>query len=233
MGASLCEFCPTMNPLESDSPLIVYVDIKSPYAFVAIAPTLALETRHGVTFDWRPCTLDIASYAGSARKEEGKVVESSRSSSAWRSIKYSYMDARRYARRQQLDLYGTEKIWDSSMANIGILWVLQQDRQRLASYFNVVYSSFWRRELDIEDVSVVCECIEKAGVSASGFDSFQQGEGRLRHDDLQRRLLASGIYGVPTYVIEGRPFFGREHLPYIDWCLSGRRGQAPDIAYPI
>ena len=28
-----------MNVLQSDAPLIVYVDVKSPYAFVAIRPT--------------------------------------------------------------------------------------------------------------------------------------------------------------------------------------------------
>ena len=34
-----------MQAIESTSPLIVYIDIKSPYAFVAIKPILALEAR--------------------------------------------------------------------------------------------------------------------------------------------------------------------------------------------
>ena len=98
-----------MNALESDAPLIVYVDIKSPYAFIAIAPTLALETELGMQFDWRPLTLDIPSYLGSARKKEGKVVESSRSPRQWQMVKYAYRDARRYAERQGLYATGHRK----------------------------------------------------------------------------------------------------------------------------
>ena len=66
-----------MHPLKTDSPLIVYLDVKSPYAFVSVKPTLALERELRLEFDWRPYTLDIPSYLGSARKEKGAVVESS------------------------------------------------------------------------------------------------------------------------------------------------------------
>ena len=222
-----------MQPLESDTPLIVYVDIKSPYAFVAIQPTQALEQRLGTAFDWRPLTLDIPSYLGSARKHEGRVVESNRSPDQWVAVKYAYRDARRYAERQGHVLLGTEKIWDSSIANIGILWVARFDRSKLPAYFAAVYPPFWRRELDIEDVAVVAQCLEAAGVDASGFGAFQRGEGRAIHDALQAQLLGAGIYGVPSYVFDGQVLFGREHLPYVEWWLQGRRGPAPDIAvYP-
>jgi 2-hydroxychromene-2-carboxylate isomerase len=220
-----------LRALESDSPLIVYVDIKSPYAFVAIRPTLALEAELGVRFDWRPLTLDIPSYLGSARKSGGKVVQSDRTPSSWRAVKYAYRDARRYAERQGYLLKGTEKIWDSSIANIGILWVMRRGRENLPAYFEAVYPRFWRRELDIEDCGVVADCLRVAGVDAAGFEDWQAGEGRALHDDLQAQLHPAGIFGVPTYVFDGQILFGREHLPYVSWHLSGRVGDAPDVAY--
>ncbi len=223
-----------MKVLESDAPLIVYVDIKSPYAFVAIRPTLALEAELGLQFDWRPLTLDIPSYLGSAEKKEGKVVKSEgRSTRTWNAIRYSYRDARRYAERQGLVLKGTEKIWESSIANIGILWAAQEDRPKLGAYFEAVYPAFWRRELDIEDVSVIEACLREAGINPEGFREFQTGEGRNLHDALQAQFHPNGIYGVPTYVIGDDILFGREHIPYLRWRLSGSRGPAPDIAYEI
>ena len=222
-----------MKALESDGSLIVYIDIKSPYAFVAIRPILALEAELGMQFDWRPLTLDIPSYLGSARKKKGKVVKSTRSASQWTMVKYAYADARRYAERQGLMLKGTEKIWDSSIANIGILWVMQSARERMGDYLNTVYPPFWRRELDIEDVAVVEKCLKEAGVDANGFDEFQQSEGRAQHDALQPQLHPAGIYGVPTFVFDGTILFGREHLPYVRWHLTGGKGPAPDIAYGI
>lgn len=222
-----------LDALTSRAPVIVYVDIKSPYAFVAIKPTLAAEAAAGVQFDWRPLTLDIPSYLGSATKKRGKVVASKRSSAQWGAVKYAYKDARRYAERQGYVLKGTEKIWDSSIANIGILWVTRQDRPRLGDYFDAVYPSFWRRELDIEDVDVICDCLERAGVESTGFKQFQATEGRSVHDALQSQLHPSGIYGVPTYVFGKHVLFGREHLPYLRWFLSGRLGSPPDVAYEL
>ena len=220
--------------LKSDAPLIVYVDIKSPYAFVAIRPTLALEAELGLQFDWRPLTLDIPSYLGSAEKKKGKVVASKgRSQRTWNAIRYSYRDARRYAERQGLILKGTEKIWDSTLPNIGILWVMATARDRLRAYFEAVYPPFWRRELDIEDIAIVENCLSEAGVDAAGFEAFARGEGRALHDALQPQFHPNGIYGVPTYVLGDDILFGREHIPYIRWALSGRVGNAPDIAYEI
>ena len=223
-----------MNVLQTDAPLIVYVDVKSPYAFVAIRPTLALELELGVQFDWRPLTLDIPSYLGSAEKKEGKVVASTgRSPKVWNAIRYSYRDARRYAERQGLILKGTEKIWDSSIANIGILWTVQRDREKLGRYLEAVYPPFWRRELDIENVEIVESCLAEAGIDSAGFDAFQSGAGRAQHDDLQKQFHPHGIYGVPTYVLGDEVLFGREHIPYLRWRLSGQEGPAPDIAYEI
>ncbi len=223
-----------MEPLESDAPLIVYLDIKSPYAFVAYGPTLRLEAELGLRFDWRPLTLDIPSYLGSAQKRDGKVVESAgRSERLWRAIRYSYADARRYAERQGLVLKGTEKIWDSSIASIAMLWVMKENRDRIGSFLNEVYRPFWRRELDIEDPTVIEACLKRAGVSTEGFIAYQAGPGREQHDELQEKLHPAGIYGVPTYVLDGEPFMGREHIPYLRWYLSGQRGAAPDIAYEL
>ena len=62
------------------SKLTIYIDVKSPYAFVALRPTLALEKELGLFFDWKPLTLDIPSYLGSARKNDsGKLIENNRS----------------------------------------------------------------------------------------------------------------------------------------------------------
>lgn len=221
------------HPLKSDAPVIVYVDIKSPYAFVAIRATLQLEKQSNMLFDWRPLTLDIPSYLGSARKKAGKVVKSNRSPAQWNWVRYAYRDTRRYAERQGYMLKGTEKIWDSSIANIGILWTIKKDRQRLGDYFDAVYPPFWRRELDIEDAQVVANCLQQAGVDSEGFAQFCSGEGRAQHDDLQVQLHEHGIYGVPTYVFDGKVLFGREHLPLVRWYLQGAQGQAPDMAYEI
>lgn len=213
------------------SPLEVYIDFKSPYAFVAIAPTLALAREYRIAIDWYPLTLNIGSYLGTARKDDsGKTVESDRSPRQWAAVKYAYRDARRYAELQGLTLRGTQKIWDSSLAAIGLLWAKPQGRDVLESYITHVYPRFWRRELDIEDPAVVTACLEAAGADTNGFAAYLEGEGRAIHDRLQNDILDLGYFGVPTYVIDGEMYFGREHLPRVRWHLGGCHGPLPDVA---
>ena len=88
--------------------LTVYIDVKSPYAFIALEPTLAIERELGLQFDWIPLTLDIPSYLGSAKKNDaGQIVENNRTKSQWSGVKYAYKDARRYAALQDRTLLGT------------------------------------------------------------------------------------------------------------------------------
>jgi len=223
---------PPFDPLQSAAPLIVYIDYKSPYAYIAKDPTYELADDLGIEVDWRPLTLDIPSYLGSARLDsKGKVAESKRSSQQWSSVRYAYRDARRYANLRGLTLRGTTKIWDSSLASIGMLWARQQGADVLRAYTGIVYERFWKRELDIEDPAVLETVLVAAGAEVAGFADYLSGPGRKIHDDMQAKTFEAGIYGVPTYVVAGEFFFGREHLPMVRWLLTDRPGPAPDIAY--
>ena len=212
--------------------LTVYIDFKSPYAYIAKDPTYALEEEFGIEVNWLPLTLNIGSYLGTARKDDsGKVVESNRSPRQWLAVKYAYKDARRYASLRGLTLRGTQKIWDSSLASIGLLWARQHGHDSLKRYIDSVYEPFWKRELDIEDPAVITRMLDGAGCSVEGFAGYLGGEGRRLHDVLQDEILDRGLFGVPTYDIDGEIYFGREHLPRVRWHLGGRQGPAPDIAY--
>ena len=76
-------------------------------------------------------------------------------------------------------------------------------------------------------------CLEASGVESAGFDDFVNGEGKQMHDHTLAHRFDAGMYGVPTYVLEKDVFFGREHLPYIRWVLTGKRGAAPDVSNEV
>jgi 2-hydroxychromene-2-carboxylate isomerase len=220
------------DPLKSSAPLIVYLDYKSPYAYLAVAPTCAMQDELGLAIDWRPLTLDIASYLGTARlNKEGKVVEENRAPGQWLRVRYAYRDVRRYGAARGIIVRGTEKIWDSSLAGIGMLWAKAQSDAMFRAYSGLVYERFWKRELDIEDIAVIEAVLKEAGASIAGFREYASGEGRALHDTIQHAAFDAGIFGVPTYIINGEKFFGREHLPRVRWMLTGRHGAPPEIAY--
>jgi len=219
------------SQLRGDVPLAVYIDMKSPYAYLAVAPTRAMAAAAGVRIDWRPFTLDIPSYLGSAKLDKrGTAVSSQRTAQQWSGVRYAYMDARRYANLTGKIVRGTVKIWDSSLAGIAMLWAKGQGDDVLDRFLDVAYLRFWQRDLDVEDIGVLEEFLRQIGSETSGFACYAEGPGRSEHDDLNRAAFDAGVFGVPSYLVENEMWFGREHLPRVAWLLAGRRDRAPCVA---
>ena len=168
--------------LRGEARLAVYIDLKSPYAYVAIRPTRDMAHSLGVEIDWRPFTLDIPSYLGSARlAQDGKTVAAAkRTNQQWTGVRYAYKDARRYGALTGLTLRGTEKIWDSSLAGIAMLWAKRHGA--FDRFVDAVYPPFWRRELDIEDGATLERVLAETGIETEGFEAWAASEGRALHD---------------------------------------------------
>ena len=235
-----------LQPLDSEAPFIIYLDFKSPYAYLAIEPTRRLLSEVGLIADWRPFVLDIPSYLGSAKLgKSGKVAEQNRSPEQWSGVKYAYFDCRRYANLRDVTVRGTVKIWDTNLVATTMFWVKQQESlaeqcksdSLLMRFLDRVFVPFWKRELDVESVAQMDLVLTDIGASSDGFSDFVSGEGSRANQIFQTECFNSGIYGVPTFVIPGSEdaapeiFFGREHLPRLRWELTGRNGPQPDIAY--
>jgi 2-hydroxychromene-2-carboxylate isomerase len=203
--------------------IAVYSDYKSPYAFLAKDLIYRLEEEFEVRLEWLPYTLDIPSYLGTARVDEhGQVLDSARNAHQWRRVRYSYMDCRRQARKRGLTILGPRKIWDSSLAAIGMLWAKRQTATVFRAYHDRVFERFWRRDLDIEDPAVIATVLTEAGADTTGFDDYLAGAGRHEHDAIREAAEAAGVFGVPSFLIDGELFWGREHLPELREMLAPR-----------
>jgi 2-hydroxychromene-2-carboxylate isomerase len=194
-----------------------YIDFKSPYAYLAKDPARDLARETGATIEWLPYTLDIPAYLGSAKVDgSGDVLEESRNAHQWRRVKYSYMDCRREANRRGLVIRGTRKIFDSSLAHVGLLWAKRQGEAVEARYIDVIYERFWKRELDIENPDVVAATLRECDADVVGFPAWLGGEGRAELLRLQREAEAAGVFGVPSFLFDdGDLYWGREHIPYV------------------
>lgn len=201
--------------------LTVYIDYKSPYAYLAIGPTEQLQTDFDIEIDWLPYTLDIPDFLGSAKVDNhGNVLEQERTAHQWRRVRYSYMDARRYANLRGLTIRGPQKIWDSTLAGIGLLYAKAEGKA--GPYNRAVYERFWRRELDIESKDVIKSVLKESNVNVGDFGAFAKGEGLALHDTIRANAEELGVFGVPTYILDKELYWGREHLPLIRSRLRER-----------
>jgi 2-hydroxychromene-2-carboxylate isomerase len=194
----------------------VYTDYKSPYAYLAKDLVYELERDFPVRVDWLPYRLDIPSFLGSARVDDsGHVIEEQRNAHQWRRVRYSYMDCRRQARKRGVVIRGTQKIWDTTRALCGMLYAKRQGDDVFRRYHDMVFERFWKRELDIEDVAVIGGVLAEAGGDATGFADYAAGTGPAELEGICRAAEAVGVFGVPSFIVEGELFWGRENLPDI------------------
>jgi 2-hydroxychromene-2-carboxylate isomerase len=200
--------------------ITVYSDYKSPYAYLAKDPAYELARETGAKLQWRPYTLEIPAFLGSARLDAGgKVIEDGRNAHQWRRVKYSYMDCRREANRRGLTVRGPRKIFDSSLANTGMLYA--QRCGVFHAYHDRVFERFWKRELDIESADALAAVLAECGAQTKDFAAFLSGEGRHELERIQREAESAGVFGVPSYLLDdGDLYWGREHLPRIRELLT-------------
>ena len=206
--------------MTSGRSVIVYTDYKSPYAYLAKAETYQLEDDGLARVEWRPYILDIPKYLGSAKvDDQGRVLEEDRNGHQWRRVRYSYMDCRRQARKQNLVIRGTRKIWDSTIAAAGLLYAQQESRDVFRRYNDIVFDRFWRHDLDIEAPDAIAHVLREAGCRRSDFPEWLP-EGLKDVTRVSREAENIGVFGVPSFIVDGELFWGREHLPDIRAMLA-------------
>lgn len=190
----------------------VYTDYKSPYAFVAKNPTYQLAETYGVELEWFPYTLRIAEYLGSVEE---------RTPHYWRKVKYAYMDARRYANKQGLILKGPERIYNGYFSNAGMLY--SQRNGFFRAYNDTVFEKFWKRELDVDSVEQIAGVIRSLGGDPDAYAAYANGPGHEEHDRIIDEAERIGVFGAPTFVLDGELFWGGDRIPLLCERLEERR----------
>lgn len=180
--------------------VLLWSDYVSPYAFVAKAGAYTLEADYDITLVWQPYTLDVASFMGEVEERDPHH---------WRRVRYSYMDARRFASKQGLTLKGPRRIYVARPANTGMLYA--QSHGVFRRYNDLAFERFWQRALDPEDVAAVEALLIEAG-APPGFPDFLLSKGGAEHDRLRTEAEASGVFGVPTFAFEGELFWGGDRI---------------------
>ena len=202
--------------------ITAYTDYKSPYAFLAKDQVYELARATGAVIDWQPYILNIPLYLGSAvLGADGTVLEANRNAHQWRRVRYSDMDCRRQARKRGLTVRGTRKIFDSAPAAAGMLFAQQAGEAAFRHYHNTVFERFWKRDLDIEAVDALAAVLTEAEADGAAFAAFLP-EGLARVAAISEKAEAEGIFGVPSFVVDGELFWGSEHLPDIHAMLVER-----------
>ena len=183
----------------------MYSDYKSPFAYLAFDPAFALENRFRIRLRWIPFQLRIKGKGERSQYSEYKA-------------RYSYLDARRWAKPRGLVIRGPLKVYDTTPALIGGLFAEQHGR--LLDYSRRVYELFFKRELEADQPDAVANVIAELGMSADDYRKFLSGDGALAYQRAQDEAANDHVFGVPLFIFEDEPFWGHDRLPILEDRLA-------------
>ena len=198
------------------APLHFYFDFTSPYGYFASLQIEALAARRGRTLDWRPMLLGVAVLKVMGLKP---LLDTP--------LKGDYVrrDVLRHARKHGVTL-GRDldaPIGNPLPAARAFCWLREHHPDHQAAVAHAIYDAFWREGRDLSTPEAVSQVTLPAGVPAAALAAGAASpEAAAALRAAVDASLAAGIFGSPTVVADGEPFWGFDRLADLDeWLARG------------
>ncbi|WP_299442114.1 2-hydroxychromene-2-carboxylate isomerase [uncultured Rhodospira sp.] len=192
-----------------------YLSLNSPWSFLGGARLAALADRQGATVDVRP--LDVMRLF----KESGGQPLSQRPKARQ---DYRLWEIQRWSRRLGTTIRSHPDAFpcDERLAAACVL-ALKANGGDALGLATALGGALWVDNRDLGQRAEVAAAVRAAGHDADAL--LTRADDRAEQWEAQRQAntdaaLGAGAFGVPTYVVDGEPFWGQDRLDFVEDALS-------------
>lgn len=194
----------------------VYFDFVSPYSYLGLARLPELERNRALDWEPRPVVygalLDATGLVGPAE------IDAKR--------RYTFLDVARAAALAGVHLVGPPAHPFRSLEALRMVTALPErgERRRLAVQLG---DARWARGRDLTDPAVLIEEATTCGLDGVELERASRS-GRVKRAlrESTSQALAAGVFGVPTFSLDGELFWGHDRIPHL---LARLDGSLPDL----
>lgn len=198
------------------APIAFYFDFISPYGYFASRQVEALAARHGRTVDWRPMLLGVAVLKVMGLKP---LLDTPLKGD------YARRDVLRQARRLGIPL---GRDLNASVGNPlpparAFYWVKRHHPELAVPLAHALFHAFWAEGRDLSTPEAVAAIALPAGLEpAAVIEGATSDEAATLLRNAVAASIQAGIFGSPTVVVDGEPFWGSDRLRDVDeWLTCG------------
>lgn len=83
-----------------------------------------------------------------------------------------------------------------------------------------VLSACWAQERNIADPKVLAELLAEQGLDAACLDKANSQTVQQTYEKYTAQAIAAGVFGAPSYVVDGEIFWGQDRLDFLDRRLA-------------
>lgn len=196
------------------APLVFHFDFISPYGYFASLGIEELARRHNRTVDWRPMLLGVAVMKVMGLKP---LLDTP--------LKGDYVrrDVLRKARRHGVRL---GRDLNASAGNPlpparAFYWVKHHYPQLEAPMAHALFHAFWAEGRDLSTPQAVAAITLPSGIDAAALaEGAASDEAAAMLRNAVAASIAAGVFGSPTIIADGEPFWGSDRLQDVDAWLS-------------
>ena len=131
---------------------------------------------------------------------------------------YRLVELKRFAEHLGLALNPQPRYFpvDATPSARLITAVAQQDGMAAAmALAGAVLAACWREERDIASDATLAELLEEGDLPAERLAESRGADTQARYDAHTQAAMDAGVFGAPTYVIDGELFWGQDRLDFV------------------
>lgn len=201
--------------VERRSGIEFFFDFMSPYGWIAAEQVGALARQAGREVDWVPFLLKATVVEAMGLKP---VLDTPLKGA------YALHDCRRLARLHGLSISAAARFTFSPLLPARAAFHLKHaDPARMESFVLALYRRHWRDAGDISRPDEVLSVAQEVGLDTGALAEALEDPGvkagfRRSVED----TIARGVFGSPTVIVDGEPFWGADRLDQVAlWLRTG------------
>ncbi|MBV8849901.1 MAG: 2-hydroxychromene-2-carboxylate isomerase [Methylobacteriaceae bacterium] len=194
-----------------------YFTTVSPWAYIGHALFQRIAREHGLAVDWKPVNL------GEIFPETGGLPLAKRAPARQR---YRMFELQRWREKRGKTFHLHPKNWpfDCSLADRSVIAIVHSGKDA-GDYIGGVFKAVFEEERNCADENVLADILSSCGHDArSVLKSARSPEIETLYKNNIAEALSAGVFGSPTYILDGELFWGQDRLELLDDALrSGRK----------
>lgn len=198
-----------------------FFTIVSPWAYIGHDLLTRVARKHDATIDYRPVNL------GEVFPQSGGLPLAKRHPLR---VAYRTVELKRWREKRGLKFALKPKGWpfDPTLADCVALALLARGDDP-GVYLSNAFRAVFEKEIDLGEADNIAAVLTEAGHHADVLIADAQSQPvRDAYAANNRAALDLGVFGSPSYVLDGEIFWGQDRIELLDEALAS--GRAPFLA---
>ena len=85
-----------------------------------------------------------------------------------------------------------------------------------------IMAAVWAQERNIADEKVLAQLLQEQGLDAQCLEQGHSQAAQVRYETYTQAAIDAGVFGAPSYVLDGELFWGQDRLDFLERALHAK-----------